>query len=415
MSNVDRADAPSAVDVDLAELRVAVVGAGRMGRALLAAVPAWHGPFGRGFDGADGADGTDGAHGAHGFDVVLLAVPDDQIGRAAACVRPGPMLGHTAGSLGLSVLAPHHECFAVHPLMTVPAEGADFRGAGGAIAGSTDRALGVAAPIAATLGLVALEIADADRAAYHVGVDRLELPRRARGGRRDVARHHGRRSPAAGTVGACVGGALGGARRRTGAHGPHRPRRSPDGGAPAGCRRRPHPGTARLVRRDVRAHPRPGGSAVAMNHWLMKNEPDDFGYEHLERAGRGGWDGVRNFQARNFLRRMEVGDLVLFYHSSVAPPGVAGIATIIGTAEPDPTQFDPTSPYYDATSTHEQPRWDWVTLAPVRRLRYVPLDELRTMPELAASRLLAKGNRLSVFPLGEAEFDAIVARADAPD
>ena len=152
-----------------------------------------------------------------------------------------------------------------------------------------------------------------------------------------------------------------------------------------------------------------------MNHWLMKNEPDDFGYEHLERAGRGGWDGVRNFQARNFLRRMEVGDLVLFYHSSVAPPGVAGIATIIGTAEPDPTQFDPTSPYFDPKSTHEQPRWDWVTLAPVRRLRYVPLDELRTMPELAASRLLAKGNRLSVFPLGEPEFDAIVARADAPD
>ena len=164
MSNVDRADAPSAVDVDLAELRVAVVGAGRMGRALLAAVPAWHGPFGRGFD---GANGTHGAHGANGFDVVLLAVPDDQIGRAAACVRPGPMVGHTAGSLGLSVLAPHHECFAVHPLMTVPAEGADFRGAGGAIAGSTDRALGVAASIAATLGLVAFEIADADRAAYH--------------------------------------------------------------------------------------------------------------------------------------------------------------------------------------------------------------------------------------------------------
>ena len=152
-----------------------------------------------------------------------------------------------------------------------------------------------------------------------------------------------------------------------------------------------------------------------MNHWLMKNEPDEFGYAHLERAGRGGWDGVRNFQARNILRRMEVGDLVLFYHSSVTPPGVAGVATIVGTAEPDPTQFDPASPYFDPKSTREQPRWDWVTLAPVRRLRYVPLDELRTMPELATSRLLAKGNRLSVFPLGEAEFDAIVARADAPD
>ena len=145
-----------------------------------------------------------------------------------------------------------------------------------------------------------------------------------------------------------------------------------------------------------------------MQHWLMKNEPDELGYHHLVEQRRAGWDGVRNFQARNFLRQMEIGDLVIFYHSSCTPPGAAGIAKVATTAEPDPTQFDPASPYFDPKSTPEQPRWDWVTLAPVRRLRFVPLDELRTIPELAESRLLAKGNRLSVFPLTESEFDAIV-------
>lgn len=150
-----------------------------------------------------------------------------------------------------------------------------------------------------------------------------------------------------------------------------------------------------------------------MQHWLMKNEPDELGFHHLEAAGRAGWDGVRNFQARNFLRRMELGDLVIFYHSSCTPPGAAGIATVVGTAEPDPMQFDPSSPYFDPKSTREDPRWDWVTVAPVRALRFVPLDELRTIPELAESRLLARGNRLSVFPLTDVEFDAIVRRADA--
>ena len=149
-----------------------------------------------------------------------------------------------------------------------------------------------------------------------------------------------------------------------------------------------------------------------MAHWLMKNEPDEFGYDHLVKAKRGGWDGVRNFQARNFLRQMAKGDLVLFYHSSTNPPGVAGIAKIVKTAEPDPTQFDPTTKYYDPKSTADNPRWDWVTVAPVRRLRYVTLDELRTIPEMAGSRLLARGNRLSVLPLTEAEFDSVVRFAD---
>jgi predicted RNA-binding protein with PUA-like domain len=154
-------------------------------------------------------------------------------------------------------------------------------------------------------------------------------------------------------------------------------------------------------------------SARTVRHWLMKNEPDEFGYHHLEQRGRGGWDGVRNYQARNFLREMAIGDLVLFYHSSTHPPGVAGIATVVGTAEPDPTQFDPASPYHDPASDPAAPRWDWVTIAPVRRLRYVTLAELKELPELASSRLLARGNRLSVFPLTAEEFDAVARRADA--
>jgi len=139
-------------------LRGAIVGDGRMGRALAAALPEWDGPCGRGFDGTT-AEGSV-------YDIVILAVPDGEIARAAAAVRPGPLVGHTAGAIGLDVLAPH-ECFGLHPLMTVPLTGADFRGAGAAIAGSTPRARTRARAIAAELGLDAFEIADVDRAAYH--------------------------------------------------------------------------------------------------------------------------------------------------------------------------------------------------------------------------------------------------------
>ncbi len=147
-----------------------------------------------------------------------------------------------------------------------------------------------------------------------------------------------------------------------------------------------------------------------MAHWLLKSEPDAFSYDDLVAAGRTGWDGVRNFQARIHLRAMRVGDRAIFYHSNAKPPGAAGICKVIRAAEPDPTQFDPASKYYDPTSDPADPRWDWVTVAPVRALRLVPLDELRAMPELAESRLVARGNRLSVLPLTDAEFDAIVRR-----
>ena len=147
-----------------------------------------------------------------------------------------------------------------------------------------------------------------------------------------------------------------------------------------------------------------------MAKWLFKSEPESFGYADLVRVEREGWDGVRNFMARNYMRSMQVGDQAIFYHSNAKPPGAAGICKVVRGAEPDPTQFEPTSKYYDPTSKPDDPRWDWVTVAPVRELRYVSLDEMRTMPELVDCKLLAKGNRLSVLPLTDGEFEAIVAR-----
>ena len=146
-----------------------------------------------------------------------------------------------------------------------------------------------------------------------------------------------------------------------------------------------------------------------MAYWLMKSEPDVFSYDDLVANKREGWDGVRNYQARIYLRAMRKGDKVIFYHSNATPPGAAGVAKIVREAEPDPTQFDPKSKYFDAGSNPDEPRWDWVTVAPVKRLHFVSLDELRAMPALAECRLLARGNRLSVMPLTDEEFEAIVA------
>lgn len=150
-----------------------------------------------------------------------------------------------------------------------------------------------------------------------------------------------------------------------------------------------------------------------MAYWLLKSEPDAFGYADLEKAGTEGWDGIRSYQSRNFLREMKVGDEAIFYHSNATPPGVAGICRIVGEAEPDPTQFDPASHYYDPASRLHDPRWDWVTVAPVRELNFVSIGELRTIRKLARCRLLARGNRLSVMPLTRPEFVAIVQAADA--
>jgi predicted short-subunit dehydrogenase-like oxidoreductase (DUF2520 family) len=138
---------------------IAIVGSGRMGRALTAALGAAGvpvtGPHGRGFAGA-------------GADAVLLCVPDGQIAAAAGAVAPGPLVGHCSGATGLDVLAPH-EAFALHPLMTITQRGGEFRGAGAAVAGSSDRALALATELARALGMRPFEIADEDRAAYHAG------------------------------------------------------------------------------------------------------------------------------------------------------------------------------------------------------------------------------------------------------
>ena len=106
-----------------------------------------------------------------------------------------------------------------------------------------------------------------------------------------------------------------------------------------------------------------------MAHWLLKSEPEVFGYDDLVAVRREPWDGIRNYQSRNHLRAMRTGDEAIFYHSSTNPPGAAGICKIVKEAEPDPTQFDPTAKYYDPASKPEDPRWDIVTVAPVRKLR----------------------------------------------
>jgi len=151
--------------------------------------------------------------------------------------------------------------------------------------------------------------------------------------------------------------------------------------------------------------------------WLMKSEPDVYGYDDLERDGRTPWDGIRNYQARNFMRdEMKVGDAVLFYHSNTQPPGVVGVAQVVSEPYPDPTQFDPASRYHDPKATPDAPRWMLVDVAPERRLpRQVTLAEMKSDPALTDLPLVRRGNRLSIMPVGEAEAARIVAMAETPD
>lgn len=152
-----------------------------------------------------------------------------------------------------------------------------------------------------------------------------------------------------------------------------------------------------------------------MNTWLVKSDPDVFSFADLLAAPEQttSWDGVRNYQARNYLMAMALGDRVLVYHSSCAPPGVAGVATVVRTHYPDPTQFDATSRYFEPQSTVVKPRWVAVDLRAVSYLsRFVTLSELRTEPALRDLKLLQRGNRLSVMPLRTNEYQAIVALAD---
>lgn len=136
-------------------------------------------------------------------------------------------------------------------------------------------------------------------------------------------------------------------------------------------------------------------------YWLMKSEPDVYGIADLERDGTTLWDGVRNYQARNFMRDdMKVGDLVLYYHSNAKPPGVAGLAKVASEPYPDPTQFDDNSKYYDPKSTPENPRWVLVDLAFVAAFDdVVSLADLKADDELDGMLVIKKGQRLSIQPV----------------
>ncbi|AMO93880.1 EVE domain protein [Collimonas fungivorans] len=144
-----------------------------------------------------------------------------------------------------------------------------------------------------------------------------------------------------------------------------------------------------------------------MNYWLMKSEPDDASIDDvLAMSGETiAWYGVRNYQARNFMRdAMQVGDGVLFYHSGCAVPGIAGLAEVASTPYPDDTQFDPKSKYFDPKAERENPRWMLVDVRALRKTRLIPLPELRQQEALAEMQILRRGNRLSITPVSAAEW-----------
>ena len=148
------------------------------------------------------------------------------------------------------------------------------------------------------------------------------------------------------------------------------------------------------------------------HYWLMKSEPEDFSIDDLARVGVEPWTGVRNYQARNFMRSMKLGDGVLFYHSNAEVPGVYGLAEVAATAYPDPTQFDPESKYHDEKSRREEPRWDLVDVRYVRTLkRPITLDDMRAQAEKLGEEfaLIRKGNRLSVLPVTAAQWKIILS------
>ncbi len=144
-----------------------------------------------------------------------------------------------------------------------------------------------------------------------------------------------------------------------------------------------------------------------MNFWLMKSEPDECSIDDALAAPKSTvpWTGVRNYQARNYMRdQMKVGDGVLFYHSSCPEPGIAGLAEVASEPYPDPTQFDRRSPYYDPKSTRAAPRWLLVDIRVRRKTRLIPLAELRACPQLACMVVLQRGNRLSITPVTAGEW-----------
>ena len=154
-----------------------------------------------------------------------------------------------------------------------------------------------------------------------------------------------------------------------------------------------------------------------MRYWLMKSEPAECSIDDaLAAPGRlTPWTGVRNYQARNFMRdEMAIGDGVLFYHSSCAEPGIAGLAEVASPPHPDMTQCDRNSPYYDPKATHERPRWICVDIRALRKTRLVGIGELRAQRRLAGMWILRPGNRLSITPVSTTEWDAIMKLIASP-
>jgi predicted RNA-binding protein with PUA-like domain len=154
-----------------------------------------------------------------------------------------------------------------------------------------------------------------------------------------------------------------------------------------------------------------------MRHWLMKSEPDVFSIDDLGRArgAKTAWWGVRNYQARNFMRdQMQLGDEAFFYHSSCPEPGVVGIVEVCTLAYPDATQFDPTSEYYDPAATPRKPRWFNVDVKLVRKTRLLEIQEMREHAALADMRVLQKGNRLSITPVEARHWKLILRLLDKP-
>jgi len=150
-----------------------------------------------------------------------------------------------------------------------------------------------------------------------------------------------------------------------------------------------------------------------MNYWLMKTEPSVYGIDDLaaQPDQTDHWDGIRNYQARNFMRQMKQGDRVFIYHSNVKEPGIVGIAEVVREAYPDFTAWDPESKYYDPKSTPENPRWDMVDVRLVERFpRTITLEELKADPELADMKVVQRGNRLSITPVTEAQWRRILSK-----
>jgi predicted RNA-binding protein with PUA-like domain len=153
-----------------------------------------------------------------------------------------------------------------------------------------------------------------------------------------------------------------------------------------------------------------------MHHWLIKSEPTTFSIQDLFRAPKQttSWEGVRNYQARNFLRAMKRGDLAIFYHSNAAPPAAVGIARVVREAYDDPTAWNPKSPYHDPKASPDNPLWSMVDVQLVEIFpREIPLEELRGVKALAGMELLRRGSRLSVTPVTPAEFRALEKLARA--